>query len=136
MQDRVFLINKFGTFYDLVACNPLYNRLIWGYATSKFASLADRALQSANDGVVLDIGCGSLAFTARTCSRYSDRPVVLVDQSLKLLRIAKSRLTRLNGQVPDNLIFLHADALQMPFAANRTVGNSLHRIRHADRLRN
>jgi SAM-dependent methyltransferase len=35
-----------------------------------------------------------------------------------LLRIAKSRLTRLNGQVPDNLIFLHADALQMPFAPN------------------
>jgi len=23
--------NKFGTFYDLVACNPIYNRLIWGY---------------------------------------------------------------------------------------------------------
>jgi hypothetical protein len=73
--------NKFGTFYDLAACNPLYNRLIWGYATSKFASLVNHALQSANDGVVLDIGCGSLAFTARTYSRYSERPVVCLSTS-------------------------------------------------------
>jgi len=57
-----------------------------------------------------------LAFTAKTYSLYPDRPVVLLDQSLKLLRIAKSRLTKLNGKVPDNLIFLHADALQLPFA--------------------
>jgi ubiquinone/menaquinone biosynthesis C-methylase UbiE len=32
-----------------------------------------------------------------------------------MLRIAKSRLTKLNGKVPDNMVFLHADALQLPF---------------------
>jgi len=39
----------------------------------------------------------------------------LIDQSLKMLRIAKSRLIKLNGNVPDNMVFLHADALQLPF---------------------
>jgi len=106
---------KFGYIYDWVACNPLYNRLIWGYSVSKFASLAHDALTSSKDGNVLDLGCGSLAFTAKTYIQHSDRPVVLLDQSLKMLRIAKSRLKKLIGNVPDNMVFLHADALQLPF---------------------
>ncbi len=105
----------FGSIYDWVACNPLYNRLIWGYSIAKFSSLAHDALTSSKNGNVLDLGCGSLAFTAKTYIQYSDRPVVLIDQSLKMLRIAKSRLIKLNGNVPDNMVFLHADALQLPF---------------------
>ena len=107
--------SPFGNIYDWVACNPLYNRLIWGYSIAKFASLAHDALTSSKNGNVLDLGCGSLAFTAKTYIQYSDRPVVLIDQSLKMLRIAKSRLIKLNGNVPDNMVFLHADALQLPF---------------------
>ncbi len=107
--------SRFGYIYDWVACNPLYNRLIWGYSVLKFASLAHDALTSSKNGNVLDLGCGSLAFTARTYIQYSARPVVLLDQSLKMLRIAKSRLTKLSGKVPDNMVFLHADALQLPF---------------------
>lgn len=105
----------FGYIYDWVACNPLYNRLIWGYSIAKFASLAHDALTSSKKGYVLDLGCGSVAFTAKTYLQYSDRPVVLLDQSLKMLRIAKSRLIKLSGRVPDNMVFLHADALQLPF---------------------
>jgi ubiquinone/menaquinone biosynthesis C-methylase UbiE len=105
----------FGYIYDWVACNPLYNRLIWGYSVAKFASLAHDALTSSKEGHVLDLGCGSLAFTAKPYIHYSDRPVVLLDQSLKMLRIAKARLNKLNGKVPNNMVFLHADALQLPF---------------------
>lgn len=110
--------SEFGNIYDRVACNPLYNRLIWGYSISKFASLAHEALISSKNGNVLDLGCGSLAFTAKTYIQHPDRPVVLMDQSLKMLRIARSRLVELNGKVPDNMIFLHADALQLPFQSN------------------
>jgi len=109
---------EFGNIYDWVACNPLYNRLIWGYSITKFASLAHDALTSSKKGYVLDLGCGSLAFTANTYIQYSDRSVILIDQSLKMLRIAKLRLTKLNGKVPDNMIFLHADALALPFRPN------------------
>jgi SAM-dependent methyltransferase len=109
---------KFGDIYDWVACNPIYNRLVWGYSTSKFASFTLDALRSSNKGFILDAGCGSLAFTAKTYIQYSERPVVLIDQSLKLLRIAKSRITKLNGKVPDNMVFIHGDALQLPFESN------------------
>ncbi len=37
------------------------------------------------------------------------------DQSVRMLRRAKSRLVRLNGRVPANLVFLHGDALRLPF---------------------
>jgi ubiquinone/menaquinone biosynthesis C-methylase UbiE len=107
--------SPFGYIYDWVACNPLYNRLIWGYSVSRFASLAHDALNSSKKGNVLDLGCGSLAFTAKTYIQFSESPVVLLDQSLKMLRIAKSRLIKLNGKVPDNMVFLHADALRLPF---------------------
>jgi ubiquinone/menaquinone biosynthesis C-methylase UbiE len=40
---------------------------------------------------------------------------VLLDQSMKLLRMAKARLTNLHGSVPPNMVFLHGDALQPPF---------------------
>lgn len=106
---------QFGYIYDWVACNPIYNRFIWGYSIQIFAMTAHDALRSSTKGNVLDIGCGSLAFTAKTYIQYSERPVVLVDQSLKMLRIAKSRLIKINGRVPDNMVFLHADALRLPF---------------------
>ena len=106
---------SFGNIYDWVACNPVYNRLIWGYSVSIFASIAYEALRSSKKGNVLDLGCGSLAFTAKTYIQYSERPVVLVDQSLKMLRIARSRLIKHNGAIPDNMIFLQADALRLPF---------------------
>lgn len=110
--------SQFGFIYDLIACNPIYNRLVWGYSVKIFSQTASEALLSAHDGLVLDIGCGSLAFTSKTYSQYNERPVVLVDQSLKMLRMAKSRLLKENGKVPDNLVFLHADALQLPFKEN------------------
>jgi ubiquinone/menaquinone biosynthesis C-methylase UbiE len=66
----------------------------------------------------LDIGCGSLAFTAKLYGQYTERPVLLVDQSIKMLRMAKSKLIRQNGHIPENIAFLHADALQLPFKAN------------------
>ncbi|MEW6116769.1 MAG: class I SAM-dependent methyltransferase [Nitrospirota bacterium] len=105
----------FGTIYDLVACNRFYNRFVLGYKTSDYHSFCLDALESSSYGWVLDAGCGSLAFTAKTYAAYSERPIVCLDQSLKLLRLAKSRMMQLNGDVPANMIFLHGDALHLPF---------------------
>ena len=106
---------KWGTLYDWVACNSLYNRLVWGYSVSKFARLTEKALMSSEEGYVLDLGCGSLAFTAKTYVNYGERPVIMLDQSLKLLKLAKSRLLKLNKTMPENVILLHGDALHLPF---------------------
>ncbi|MFZ3044754.1 MAG: class I SAM-dependent methyltransferase [Desulfatirhabdiaceae bacterium] len=109
---------QFGFIYDLVACNPIYNRLVWGYSVKLFPKMTAEALWSSLDGNVLDLGCGSLAFTAKAYSKYADRPVVLADQSLKMLRMAKSRLIKLNGKMPENMVLLHSDALNLPFQEN------------------
>ncbi|KPJ76116.1 MAG: hypothetical protein AMJ54_12760 [Deltaproteobacteria bacterium SG8_13] len=105
----------FGNFYDRVACSRLYNRLVWGYSTAEYQVLCRDALVSTTEGWVLDAGCGSLAFTAKTYGSCSRRPVVLLDQSLKLLKMAKSRLISCSGRVFENLVLLHADATQLPF---------------------
>ena len=89
--------------------------LCGGIGPANFIALALDALRSASDGWVLDAGCGSLAFTAGTYVQYSERPIVLLDQSMKLLRMAKARLTDLHGSVPPNMVFLHGDALELPF---------------------
>lgn len=107
--------DRMGGFYDALVRNRVYNRLVWGYRISEYHSVCLKALTSSTDGWVLDAGCGSLAFTARTYLQYSDRPVVLLDQSLKMLKMAKARLIKLNGDVPPNLVFLHGDALELPF---------------------
>ncbi len=103
------------SFYDKVACNRFYNRLVWGYDIGDYHSLCREALNSSRAGWVLDAGCGALAFTAKTYDDYAERPVVFLDQSLTLLRLAKSRLGKLHGGVPKNVVFLHGDALRLPF---------------------
>ena len=106
---------KFGFFYDLVACSPAYNRVVWGYSTREYHSFSLAALRSSSAGWVLDAGCGSLAFTAKAYAEYSDRPVVLLDRSLRLLRMAKARLKKRCGEIPANLVLVHGDALRLPF---------------------
>ena len=110
--------SQFGFFYDLIACNPIYNRLIWGYPINVFRKMAKDALYSSSKGCVLDLACGSLAFTVNIYAQYNDRPVVLMDQSLKMLKMAKTRLIKAKGSVPENIIFLHSDALHLPFKQN------------------
>jgi SAM-dependent methyltransferase len=109
--------------YDLVACNRVYNWLMWGYSIKDYSTLCKDSLASSSEGWVLDLACGSLAFTAEIYANCSNRPVVFLDQSLNLLRKGKSRLEKLKGKIPENIFFLHADALQLPFRENsfRTV---------------
>lgn len=103
-------------FYDSVACNPLYNRLVWGYRISGLHAFCSELLASDTNGWFLDAGCGSLAFTARAY-RESERPVVLVDQSLTLLCKAKERLER-GSTGNNNIVFLQADVMDLPFHDN------------------
>jgi len=104
-----------AAFYDLVICNKYYNRIMWGYNISNYAAITTKALNASKDGWVLDAGCGSLAFTADSYVNYRERPIVLFDQSIKLLKIAKSKIIKLNDSIPSNMIFLQADALKLPF---------------------
>jgi SAM-dependent methyltransferase len=118
--DTPGLYDTFGasTIYDLVACNRFYNRLMWGYSVSDYITLCESVLASSSDGWVLDIACGSLAFTAKLYAKDLQRPVVLLDQSLKLLRKGKSRMLKRSGKIPANMFFVQGDALLLPFKAD------------------
>lgn len=104
-----------STIYDVVACNRFYNRLMWGYSVKDYAALCENTLASASEGWVLDLACGSLAFTAEIYAKPSHRPIVFLDQSLNLLRKARSRLAQRKKTLPEDMFFLHADALRLPF---------------------
>ncbi|GBD96178.1 hypothetical protein BMS3Abin06_01061 [bacterium BMS3Abin06] len=36
--------DKMARFYDIVICNPLYNRLMWGYSVKNYTTLVQDAL--------------------------------------------------------------------------------------------
>lgn len=105
---------SFGDFYDMIACNPIYNRVIWGYSSGDFTRILKDELNQ-KEGPVLDAGCGSLAFTHRFYSSYKNRPVVFLDQSLKLLRMAHKRVSDTQGNLPDHFLVLQGDAFALPF---------------------
>lgn len=102
-------------FYDRVIGNSIYNRIFWGYSISEFTDFIRAALASAGSGRVLDAGCGSLVFTAEPYGAYRDRPVVMLDQSIEMLRAAKSRFAKLCTGIPPNIVFLQGDVLDLPF---------------------
>jgi ubiquinone/menaquinone biosynthesis C-methylase UbiE len=102
--------------YDLLIGNPLYNRILWGVWPSTYAAFCDEALRSATDGPMLDAGCGTLVFTAEQYLRHADRPAVLVDNSLGMLRRARARLLRGTRAMPEHIALLQADLLGLPFA--------------------
>src|SRR6185436_17878721 len=58
------LYDKRASLYDFFVGTRLYNFVMWGAAPDHYRQFAREALNSSNDGVFLDAGCGSLLFTA------------------------------------------------------------------------
>ncbi|MFZ5906396.1 MAG: class I SAM-dependent methyltransferase [Nitrospirota bacterium] len=114
-EHTVASYDRFGGIYDVVACNRIYNKLVWGYSLSEYQHLCADALQSSQDEWVLDAGCGSLAFTGKTYMQHQGRPVVLLDRSVRMLKLAKTRIIKLNGTVPETLLFVQGDIAHLPF---------------------
>ncbi len=101
--------------YDRVVATRLYNRIVWGTSPSDYAAFERRALESGTDGWMLDAACGSLVFTADLFVSNRSRPVVLLDYSIRMLRRARRRLESAHGRIPDSLVLLQADIIDLPF---------------------
>jgi len=108
--------DKKAFFYDKVMSNYLYNILMWGNKPDTYTHYAKESIYQSAQGVVLDIGCGSLSFTHTVYNNYSQRDLVLSDLSAVMLKIGKNRLKKNQP----NIRFLRADALNFPFK-NETV---------------
>jgi ubiquinone/menaquinone biosynthesis C-methylase UbiE len=103
-----------ATVYDRVVGSRLYNSIMWGSAPRDYVAFARQAVDSSQDGKFLDAGCGSLLFTASTYLQ-TDRQIVAFDQSLAMLRRARTRLLKAAGGMPEHIILLQADLSDLPF---------------------
>jgi len=100
--------------YDSIVSVWLYNRVMWGTSPSDYVAFAREALLSHPDGRMLDAGCGSMLFTAQLYVS-SKRKIVAFDQSLQMLKRARTRLIELTGTVPEHILLLQADLSNLVF---------------------
>jgi SAM-dependent methyltransferase len=139
LPDRPYthLYDNRATLYDLVVGTRLYNRIMWGAFMPDYVAFARQAVASDQTGMLLDAGCGSLLFTAQGYLD-SQRPILACDQSLNMLRRARSRLKKLADHVPARIFLLQADLGALPFRPDsfRTVlcMNVLHHLADAEGL--
>jgi len=113
-KDQGHHYDKAARFYDWMIGNRFYNRIMWGNWPGQYQDFCSQVLASATHGPVLDAGCGTLVFTARVYAQC-ERPVILMDRSLGMLRRARSRLISQAGKVPESVILLQADIFNLPF---------------------
>lgn len=100
--------------YDKLISSKLYNRLMWGNNPQDYADFNKQGLIQHRDGVIADIGCGTLSFSANVYANIRPSNLYLCDLSYEMLRIGKSRIDeKLDDET--NFTFLRADALHMPF---------------------
>ena len=103
--------------YDRLIRNSLYNRIMWGNKPKDYSDFCKKGLQNSNDGVIADIGCGTLSFTYKEYAEYNSKDIFLCDQSYEMLKIGKNRIqdTILNLS---KIKFFRSNALDMPFNDN------------------
>jgi SAM-dependent methyltransferase len=101
--------------YDRMIGSRLYNRIAWGTSPGDYRRFARRAVQSAPGGWFLDAGCGTLLLTADAYLAAPTRPIVVLDQSLGMLRGALERVLEGRRKLPPHIVFLQADLLDLSF---------------------
>jgi SAM-dependent methyltransferase len=133
LEERLFSVLPEGTAghaydgraraYDRMIGSRLYNRIAWGTSPADYRRFARRAAESARGGWFLDAGCGTLLLTADAYLAAPARPIVVLDQSLGMLKRARERVLGGGKRLPPHIVFLQGDLLDLPFrpGAFRTV---------------
>jgi SAM-dependent methyltransferase len=99
--------------YDYVLGSKIYNRLTWKTSPARCRSFARDVFDARSTGPHVELGCGSLLFTSPLYDEDRGRAVVLIDQSLEMLRRARTRLRERTGAVPRHVVLVRADARDM-----------------------
>ena len=101
--------------YDALIGNKIYNKLIWRNDPSNYLNFCKEALDTSENGMILDAGCGSLVFTAQAYADSTNKQIVLLDRSLGMLEAGRQRLIELCGEVPKHIILLQGNVFDLPF---------------------
>jgi SAM-dependent methyltransferase len=125
--------DRMGWLYDAVCGTAAYGNLVWGAPPHRSRDFAEQVFASRDAGPHVEVGCGSLLFTAPLYDRDRGRPVILVDQSLEMLRMARARLRTRIGRMPSYVALVRGDARGLPFApAFATTVLSMHVLHVVD----
>lgn len=114
-SEKALYDNK-ARLYEKLVSSEFYNKFMWGTTVQDYAGFATLAYNSAN-GKILDIGCGGLVQTHKIYAR-NRHEVVLLDNSIEMLKIGKERLMEQSIPFPGKITLLHADAIKLPFDDN------------------
>lgn len=105
--------DRYAAAYDRAVSNATYLRIAWGLAPSDNADFIAQAFASDTEGVILDVAAGSSIDAAAS---YADtqRPTIVIDRSIAMLRRGRERLEARTGTHPEHVFFLQADANDLP----------------------
>lgn len=98
--------------YDRMVSSDRYLRFAWGAQRSTILSFMQEAFSSSH-GTIVDLAAGTSVDAYRIYTE-TVRPTIVVDLSVQMLRRGMSRVTAATGAIPDNIVFLQADALCLP----------------------
>lgn len=105
--------DRIGRVYDPLIRTTAYNRIVWRSSPVEYRAFAERVFSDRRTGAHVELGCGGLAFTAGLYREDRGRPVILVDQSLVMLRIARGRLIDRDGRLPSHVVLARGDAREL-----------------------
>ncbi|HEX4682524.1 MAG TPA: methyltransferase domain-containing protein [Gemmatimonadaceae bacterium] len=122
LDDDIFAVHqasdahydRMGWLYDAVCGTRAYNALVWNTTPSISRDFARRVIDSREDGPHVELGCGSLLFTADLYARDRGRPCFLIDPSIAMLRMARRRLRSRSGAVPRHVVLVRGDSARLP----------------------
>lgn len=123
LENQVASYDDKAVKYEFLVSAWWYNKLMWGTTPGAYRNFAQQAVLQC-EGTILDVGCGGLSHTTGIYAK-APNPLILLDYSIEMLRIARKRLIKtgykpFSLEVPERILFLQADAFQLPFA-NETI---------------
>jgi SAM-dependent methyltransferase len=128
------MYDRRAVIYDRVVGTRVYNRVMWGTSPGDMAELARRAVLERQDAWLIDAAGGSLLFSADLYLEHRSRPVLVLDQSVAMLQLARRRLMeRGDGTMPEHVVLLQGDLRQLDAFVPASIGtvlclNVLHHI--------
>jgi ubiquinone/menaquinone biosynthesis C-methylase UbiE len=107
-----------GSIYEsrLWRRNPLITSIVTGISFEDEYKLILRAAKVTGDETLLDLACGPGIYTRPFAKTLDKGMVVGLDLSFSMLNYA---VKRTRAEKIDNILFIHGDALNLPFADNQ-----------------
>jgi SAM-dependent methyltransferase len=107
--------DRIASLYDAVLGTNVYNLALWKTTPETYRAFATRVFEQRPTGTHVEIGCGSLLFTSHVYERDRGRPAILIDQSIEMLRRARSRLDEAPGGFPKHVVLARGDIRTLDF---------------------